>query len=276
MSIRVMTRVWDNSPAEGIELLVLLCLADHANDKDEAWPSIPTIAQRSRQSERNVRRILRRLEKIGEITSIGKRGPRGDRKSTVYRILTSSEPLPVERPDNLAARGGAERPDTAMSGRTNSTGSEATTGQTGPVFASRPDTAVSAKPLVTDEPPVTDDPSDAADKPRRPWNQRACEIWQNRFEGTVPGARITNALRSLVTMYGDDQVLERWATYLRDEDPRFATPETFANKYGSITGESNGNKNGRATAGRSAGKTPPVKPGSNRYDRNLEGLIPSP
>lgn len=72
MSLRALTSVWDASTQEGGPLLVMLALADNANDQMVAYPSVPTIARKSRLSERQVRRILRDLEQSGEIKVIGK------------------------------------------------------------------------------------------------------------------------------------------------------------------------------------------------------------
>ena len=72
-----MTEVWKHSTAMGGSLLVLLCLADHANvERRSCWPSVETVAQRSRLTVRHVRRILRGLEEIGEITTVSGGGRR--------------------------------------------------------------------------------------------------------------------------------------------------------------------------------------------------------
>jgi len=52
VSIRVMTKVWDYSGAECGALLVLLAMADFANDDGIAWPSIASLCQKSRLAER--------------------------------------------------------------------------------------------------------------------------------------------------------------------------------------------------------------------------------
>src|SRR5262249_22305654 len=62
MSIKVMTRVWTHSQRKDGELLVMLALADFANDAGECWPSILTLAQKARLTERQTRRVLKRLE----------------------------------------------------------------------------------------------------------------------------------------------------------------------------------------------------------------------
>jgi hypothetical protein len=67
MSIKIMSDVWEHSPSEGGRLLVLLALADHANEKGTCWPKIKTLADRARLSERQVKRVLKELVNDGEI-----------------------------------------------------------------------------------------------------------------------------------------------------------------------------------------------------------------
>jgi hypothetical protein len=86
MSIRVMTAVWDRATeyAKG-ELLVLLALADWANDAGECWPSVPKIAQKSRLTERQTYKVLKQLQADGVIT-IRRGGGRG--KFAVFQVRT--------------------------------------------------------------------------------------------------------------------------------------------------------------------------------------------
>jgi hypothetical protein len=74
MSIEVMAKVWKHSPYGEGTLLVLLAMADWANDDGFCWPSIPQLAHKSRQSERNVRYNLRRLEEDKVIDRVEHRG----------------------------------------------------------------------------------------------------------------------------------------------------------------------------------------------------------
>lgn len=68
MSIKAMTLVWERSRAKGSELLVLLAIADYAQDDGrEAFPTMRTLAEKSRMTERGVREIIRRLEAAGEL-----------------------------------------------------------------------------------------------------------------------------------------------------------------------------------------------------------------
>jgi predicted ArsR family transcriptional regulator len=63
-----MTEVWEHSDAEGTARLVLLALADHADDETRAsWPSVAHIARKTRVSPATARRQLHALQELGEI-----------------------------------------------------------------------------------------------------------------------------------------------------------------------------------------------------------------
>lgn len=62
-----MTYVWDNSRQTGTALLMLLALADHANDAGQCWPMIDRIAAKCRVNRRQAQYILSALEDAGEI-----------------------------------------------------------------------------------------------------------------------------------------------------------------------------------------------------------------
>lgn len=62
-----MTLVWDAELAAG-EKLVLLALADCADDEGHCWPSIATLVRKTGQSERTVQKMLKALEEDGHIS----------------------------------------------------------------------------------------------------------------------------------------------------------------------------------------------------------------
>jgi len=112
MSIRVMTWVWDNSPVGGSERLLLLAIADCANDEGgNAWPSIATLARKCRIDGRTVQRIIRRLADAGHLTVVASAGGRG---SNVYTVVMgqggqSSTP-PADCHPRQGATGGTATP----------------------------------------------------------------------------------------------------------------------------------------------------------------------
>lgn len=84
MSVRVSHWVWQYSPQKGSALLVLLAIADSANDDGGgAYPSTAKLAKKSRLSERNVQYIVRGLAAEGAIEIDWGAGPRG---TNVYRV----------------------------------------------------------------------------------------------------------------------------------------------------------------------------------------------
>jgi hypothetical protein len=115
MSITVMSAVWHRSGQEGKNLLVLLALADNANeDTGYAWPSVATLARKSRMSERSVQRALRDLEEAKEISTVRAGGRvNGAYRSTVYAVHPQGCQSVV--PDAAGVTDQALRGDTALS-----------------------------------------------------------------------------------------------------------------------------------------------------------------
>ncbi len=68
MSAKVMGWVFDAGPAEQAPMVVMLAIADNADDQGIAFPGIPTLARKTRMSERNVLRVVKELEVEGWMT----------------------------------------------------------------------------------------------------------------------------------------------------------------------------------------------------------------
>lgn len=64
-----MSLAWD-LPLSSTEKLVLLALADCANDEGECWPSIATIGRKACIGERSVQRSIQSLKDAGHLTRI--------------------------------------------------------------------------------------------------------------------------------------------------------------------------------------------------------------
>ncbi len=98
MSIKLMTAVWDTKIGPANRRLVLLALADIANDEGEAWPSIDTLAVRANCSRTSAEDSLRSLVTDGII----ERESRGFHRSNMYRInraaLTPENRGPLKTP----------------------------------------------------------------------------------------------------------------------------------------------------------------------------------
>ena len=96
MSVRAVARVWELSTAKGGELLVLLAIADYAEDDGRhAWPTVLKLAAKSRMSERGVRDVLRRLEHLGELAieknTTGRRVRDGHRPRAFMHVLCCAD-----------------------------------------------------------------------------------------------------------------------------------------------------------------------------------------
>jgi hypothetical protein len=94
MSLRLLTAVWDHAPVSQSTLLVLLALADRANDAGTCWPSVAEMAQRARVSERQVQRALGELERAAWLQREARPG-----RMTLYRITPHVTPDTGVTPD---------------------------------------------------------------------------------------------------------------------------------------------------------------------------------
>lgn len=102
MSVHAQNWVWEHSSASGSELLMLLALADAADDQGRnAFPSVATLARKTRMARRTVQRLLARLAADGHIHVCRA----GGRRSNTYTLVLdhSLEPEP-------AAAASAEEP----------------------------------------------------------------------------------------------------------------------------------------------------------------------
>lgn len=77
MSIPYMNRVWNHSALGGSRRLVLLALADYADDAGYCWPGIATLARRCLLTPRQVIRVIADIEQAGEVLVLHRK--RGNR-----------------------------------------------------------------------------------------------------------------------------------------------------------------------------------------------------
>lgn len=79
-----MARVWAESQHAGTELLMLLAIADFADDDGNAYPAVGTLATKCRMSARNANYLLLALQASGELQVLKGQGPYGTNR---YRIV---------------------------------------------------------------------------------------------------------------------------------------------------------------------------------------------
>lgn len=114
MSIKVMSNVWEHSRASGTPLLVLLSLADYADDEGECWPSISSIRTKCRlKDDRHVKRVIHetlesKLHEVIVIPGGGKASHKGGLRSNRYRIVVHlPDEMVVEEPPSERADSGS-------------------------------------------------------------------------------------------------------------------------------------------------------------------------
>lgn len=103
-----MTRVWDHSSQKGSELLLLLAIADYADDNGFAWPGLETLANKTRLSIRHTTRLVGQLAETKELIVFTRRArgnvyivTTGITESALKSALTRADSFGIES-DNLA------------------------------------------------------------------------------------------------------------------------------------------------------------------------------
>lgn len=90
MSVRTMAKVWEGSSHAGSELLMLLAIADFADDDGKAFPSISTLAQKCRTTPRYAIKLLDALVASRELEVLKHGGVMGrGGKTNMYRVVLS-------------------------------------------------------------------------------------------------------------------------------------------------------------------------------------------
>lgn len=82
MSVRVSTWVWHETTARGSDLLVLLALADIADDDGSCWPKVGVLSDKVRLDRATVQRRLKALIDGGLVERVERPG-----SSNLYRVL---------------------------------------------------------------------------------------------------------------------------------------------------------------------------------------------
>jgi hypothetical protein len=103
VSVQVMNWVWEHSRTSGTEFVVLLAIADAADDDGtNGWPTIGRLARKCRLSEATVRRSIRALVELGELAVQQNAGGRWDtlpnRRPNRYQVLMDQADPGTDQP----------------------------------------------------------------------------------------------------------------------------------------------------------------------------------
>lgn len=114
MSIEAMVWVLRHSPLSGSDKVILLGIANHADDEGgNAWPSVRTLSRYANMSERSVQRALKRMADEGHIVVRRQRGgtadTSADRRPNLYQVVMSGVTFTSPR-----VQDGPERGDTRV------------------------------------------------------------------------------------------------------------------------------------------------------------------
>lgn len=107
MSVHVSSWVWKHSQSRATDRLVLLAIADHADDRGgSAYPSVSHLAEKCAVNRATVMRSIERLEELGELVVVRRPG-----SGSTYRIVMqppvagcdqSDDPEPPDDPSQSA------------------------------------------------------------------------------------------------------------------------------------------------------------------------------
>lgn len=106
MSLAATSYVLHRTFGNHIRKLLMIAIADFANDAGEAYPSIDTLAARAECSRRSVQEHLAILEKGGELAIAANAGPRG---TNLYRILFRKNDAVSSAPEGVQELHGGVR-----------------------------------------------------------------------------------------------------------------------------------------------------------------------
>lgn len=97
-----MSKVWEHAPCRENCLIVLLALADWADDEGVCWPSIQTLADKARIDRRSAQRIIRKLKSDGLI-SIEEGGGRANQHRYHIKTAALCRPLGSTKNSDIAS-----------------------------------------------------------------------------------------------------------------------------------------------------------------------------
>jgi hypothetical protein len=108
MSVVISSRVWKHSKEKGTPLLLLVALADWADEWGYCHPTIEQMATKCRQTERNILNLVPTLERAGEVRRVARgKGGKGNFSGSVYQVIVgmSKEQITASERQSPVAQG---------------------------------------------------------------------------------------------------------------------------------------------------------------------------
>lgn len=105
MSIKAMNWAWEQRLPPNSKL-ILMALADAADEVGQCWPRVRLIAEKCCTSERTVQRVLKELEAAGFLHIERNYRKDGSQSSNVYSLSLASPPDKLSPPSDRLAPGG--------------------------------------------------------------------------------------------------------------------------------------------------------------------------
>src|SRR5690606_21892293 len=256
MSVQAIAWAFEQYVPQPGAKLVLLALANFANEQGLCWPSQATIAELTSQGVRTVRRHLATLEEMGLIARQARIREDGTYASDAYQLLMGDHGQNPPKAKSAAGQKGKRR--TARSSpeaksavgrnrrrrKTTEPAAKSAVGRNRRRQKTTEPAAKSAAPTPpTEEFEPPNEPGsggappggEAGESEAKSWSTVAGEIWEQCLGGVAPFGRIGKALKPLVDRYGEQDVLVAWRQYLEKAVEKrraeYATPEDFAARY---------------------------------------------
>lgn len=107
MSMNLMAKAMNIKVGNPLRKLVLIKLADNANDNGECWPSYQHVADQCEVSRSTVKSHIRALEEMGLLKRECRRKGELNQSNVFYLTLDNARQIPPESGGAGAARGGA-------------------------------------------------------------------------------------------------------------------------------------------------------------------------
>lgn len=101
MSIKALQWAWEQNVPNSSRKLVLLALADRANDDGECWPGIASLSEKCSISRSTLIRAVEDLEEQGLLEVTNRPGDGSGRMTNLYRLPIKA---PIQKPPRVRAK----------------------------------------------------------------------------------------------------------------------------------------------------------------------------